>query len=554
VGLFLPLVKADQVNHLVYARAAAEELDKSREIMDYASAVPAFQTWSKGFSDVTMGKSLGNVRAMHNPKHLAGVVKTLNFDDTAKGVDVCIKVLDPVDWDKIEHGGYTGISIGGGYAKKWPDPLDKSVTRYTPRLQEISFVDSPCIPSARIMEMQKQDGTVEEVLLKGVPRTFADLQAPRTFAQMEKGLIGAGVGGILGHYIGKEIGRRMAGGAAHQLGMAAARNGSRITVGEHLANVGAAEAMGRKVGAGVGTVAGLATGVSLTRRRKKGADALKQEILDNLGKAGFGSFAGAALRGAGGLARKAVERIRTSAAGVAQRSAQHATERGYRVKMNAAAFNKALGRAAPIVPPPVARKAVKQGSRTALATGSALAGAGATTYLSRRRSDPDTDALKQEILDNLEKANVAGAITYLSRGKLFSSAPIEHGAAFVGRHSKKVVTPAIKDPVSYTSRGKTFTHQGGETVRFTKQEILDNLDKASAEEKAKIETTMHEFKHGKLRSYRGVDAKGKPRKGPRVMDRKQAIAIALSQARRMGKMDDSVLVAALTDRLMKQAA
>jgi hypothetical protein len=458
VGLFLPLVKADQVNHLVYARAAAEELDKSREIMDYATAVPAFQTWSKGFSDVTMGKSLGNVRAMHNPRHLAGVVKTLNFDDTAKGVDVCIKVLDPVDWDKIEHGGYTGISIGGGYAKKWPDPLDKSVTRYTPRLQEISFVDSPCIPSARIMEMQKRDGTTEEVLLKGVPRTFADLQPPRTFAEMEKGLIGAGVGGILGHYIGKEIGRRMAGGAAHQLGMAAARNGSRISVAEHLGNVAMAERLGRRVGTGVGTVAGVATGAGVTSSRAA------PPVLPRRGRKNFGQP---------GMKGHALIHISAS---------------------------------------------------------------------------------KQEILDNLEKANPAGAITYLSRGKLFSSAPIEHGAAFVGRHGKKVVTPAIKDPVSYTSRGKTFTHKGGETVRFTKQEILDNLDKASAEEKAKIETTMHEFKHGKLRSYRGLDAKGEPRKGPRVMDRKQAIAIALSQARRMGKMDDSVLVAALTDRLMKQAA
>lgn len=445
MSLFLPLVKADQVNHLVYARAAAEELDKSREIMDYASAVPAFQTWSQGFSDVTMGKSLGNVRAMHNPKHLSGVVKTLNFDDATKGVDVCIKVLDPVDWDKIEHGGYTGISIGGGYAKKWPDPLDKSVTRYTPRLQEISFVDSPCIPSARIMEMQKSDGTTEEVLLKGVPRTFADLRPPRTFAEMEKGLFMAGLGGIAGHYIGKKIGQKMFGGAVRQLGMAAARNGSRITVDEHLGNVAMAGKIGRKVGAGVGAITGIAAGLNLGRRRKKDPAALKQEILDNLNKAGLG-----------------------------------------------------------------------------------------------------------------------GAVSYLSRGKMFTSAPIEEGASFIGRHGKKVVVSATSDPVSYTSRGKTFTGKGGATTKFTKQDILDTLAKASAEEgdlgkasaeaRAKISATLHEFKTGKLRSFRGTDDKGKARKGPKVTDRKQAIAIALSQARRMGKMDDSLLVAALTDRLEKQAA
>lgn len=42
--------------------------------------------------------------------------------------------------------------------------------------------------------------------------------------------------------------------------------------------------------------------------------------------------------------------------------------------------------------------------------------------------------------------------------------------------------------------------------------------------KAKIETTMHEFKKGKLHSG--------SKQGPEVTSRRQAIAIALSQARR----------------------
>ena len=41
---------------------------------------------------------------------------------------------------------------------------------------------------------------------------------------------------------------------------------------------------------------------------------------------------------------------------------------------------------------------------------------------------------------------------------------------------------------------------------------------------AKVAKTMHEFKHGKLHSG--------SKKGPKVKGRKQAIAIALSQARR----------------------
>lgn len=44
--------------------------------------------------------------------------------------------------------------------------------------------------------------------------------------------------------------------------------------------------------------------------------------------------------------------------------------------------------------------------------------------------------------------------------------------------------------------------------------------------RAKVEKTMHEFKHGELHSG--------SKTGPRVSSRKQAIAIALSQARKAG--------------------
>jgi len=43
--------------------------------------------------------------------------------------------------------------------------------------------------------------------------------------------------------------------------------------------------------------------------------------------------------------------------------------------------------------------------------------------------------------------------------------------------------------------------------------------------KKKIEKTMHEFKHGELKSGRS---------GKKVRSRKQAIAIGISEARRMG--------------------
>lgn len=419
---FLPLVKADQEKRLVYARAAAEEPDKSNEIMDYATGKVAFQTWSKQYEDVTLGKSFGNVRAMHNPRHLAGTVQKLDYDDEGMFVGAMIKVLDPVDWAKVEGGGYTGISIGGGYAKKWPDPLNKNLTRYTPRIQEISFVDSPCIPSALIMEMQKADGTIEEVMLKGIPRTFAALVPPRTFGQMEKGLIGAAIGAGAGAAAGRYVGRRVG----------VLRGVLRgVDDMEHQAHhVLTGERVGRHVGTAAGGVAGLGAGALLTRgKQKKTIAAIKQEILANLEKAGFPGIGG----------------------------------------------------------------------------------------------------------------RVAGA--FANRGKTFNLAgkPKPAHVTASTRTGPVVVSEEGGTGASYSNRGKTFT----------KEEEAAGLVKLEGE-REKIRQTMHEFKHGALRSYRGLNDKGRPRKGPKVTDRRQAIAIALNQARRMGKTEPA-FIAALSEHIDRAA-
>lgn len=183
----LPLVKIDEEKRLIYARAAAEEPDRSGEIMDYESAKPAFTEWSNRFNEATGGLSKGNVRVMHNPKGVAGKVTDLSFDDDARAVNVCMKIVDDNEWKKACEGLYTGVSVGGSYLKKWKDG---DLTRYTPKIAEISLVDSPCIPSARIIELQKADGSTSEIMATGrAPRTFAEMQAPpvpRTFDQMAK--------------------------------------------------------------------------------------------------------------------------------------------------------------------------------------------------------------------------------------------------------------------------------------------------------------------------------------------------------------------------------
>jgi hypothetical protein len=182
--IFVPLTKIDEEKRLVIGRAGHEVPDKSGEIMDYETAKPAFQQWSAYFEQATGGLSKGNLRAMHNPKLVAGKVTDIAFDDAQKAIDVVAKIVDDQEWKKVLDGVYVGFSVGGSYLRKWKDG---ELTRYTPKVSEISLVDSPCIPTCRIAELHKADGSVVEHVLKGrAPRSYAELAPPRSYGELAK--------------------------------------------------------------------------------------------------------------------------------------------------------------------------------------------------------------------------------------------------------------------------------------------------------------------------------------------------------------------------------
>jgi hypothetical protein len=171
----IPLTKIDAARRMVIGVAALEEPDLTKEIMDYETAKPAFELWSKSFETATNGLSKGNLRVMHT-KTVAGRLDQIAFNDDAKRIEVCAKVTDDNEWQKVLDGNYTGFSVGGGYAKKWKDG---DLTRYTPRVAELSLVDSPCMPGARFADLLKADGLVEQIELHGRAgepvESFADL-------------------------------------------------------------------------------------------------------------------------------------------------------------------------------------------------------------------------------------------------------------------------------------------------------------------------------------------------------------------------------------------
>ncbi len=157
---FARLTKVDEAKRLVYGRAVQEVPDRVGEIFDYETSKPNFQAWSKSQSEASLGKSDGNIRAMHKDVS-AGIIVPggLTFNDVEKCIDVCAKIGNDAEWEGVLDGRYTGFSIGGSYAKKWEDAALKK-TRYTAMPSEISLVDRPCVGTATFFDIQKADGSV----------------------------------------------------------------------------------------------------------------------------------------------------------------------------------------------------------------------------------------------------------------------------------------------------------------------------------------------------------------------------------------------------------
>lgn len=163
--LFIPLTKIDVEKRLVYGIATAELPDLAGEVCDYASTKPLYEKWSEGVKKASGGRSLGNLRAMHG-KVAAGKLTDITFNDEARQVEVCSKVVDDGEWKKCLEGVYTGFSQGGRYVKRWTDETT-GLTHYTADPGEISLVDVPCLKEATF-NIVKADGLVEKRAFQAV--------------------------------------------------------------------------------------------------------------------------------------------------------------------------------------------------------------------------------------------------------------------------------------------------------------------------------------------------------------------------------------------------
>jgi hypothetical protein len=163
LNLFAQIAKIDESKHEVWGVATAEVVDKEGEIFDYESSKPYFKRWSDEIAKATDGKSLGNVREMHEPSAVGKLV-AIDFDDELRQVRVGARIVDSLAWQKCMLGVYTGFSIGGAYVKAWKDG---EYVRFTASPVEISVVDNPCVPGAHFTAV-KADGTCEVRKFKAV--------------------------------------------------------------------------------------------------------------------------------------------------------------------------------------------------------------------------------------------------------------------------------------------------------------------------------------------------------------------------------------------------
>jgi len=157
---FFPFTKVDAKTRIVVGPVGIEVEDRSKEIMDYDTAKEAFQKFADEQTAASGGKNFGNLRVMHTKSAAGLFVEGYIFDDANKQILGKAHVVDDQAWALVEAGVLTGFSPGGGYAKRWPDPTNPLIKRYTPVIQEISLVDRPCIPGATF-EFTKADGVAE---------------------------------------------------------------------------------------------------------------------------------------------------------------------------------------------------------------------------------------------------------------------------------------------------------------------------------------------------------------------------------------------------------
>lgn len=173
---FASFEKASPEQRVVVGYASSERVDGQNDVVDseaLSQALGDYMQWA-------------NLREMHQPKAVGKVLSatpvrgTIQLKDGSKLTNplrIVAQIIDSETWEKVKTGVLKGFSIGGKVLQALTQKMNgKEVRRITGlQLHEISLVDRPANPDARIILMKRDDSaSTDESVTKVVkPATIS---------------------------------------------------------------------------------------------------------------------------------------------------------------------------------------------------------------------------------------------------------------------------------------------------------------------------------------------------------------------------------------------
>lgn len=151
----VPVSKSDDEKRLVSGIATAENVDRQGDIVDYETAKAFFTNrdlWP------------GNIREMHKAEAVGSAVD-VTCDDATKSISVTAHISEgaPNTWTKVKDGTLKFFSIGGSgrrVIEKIGDTGKTAKRLFLEQLAEVSLVDNPANPLAKINMVKSVDGSL----------------------------------------------------------------------------------------------------------------------------------------------------------------------------------------------------------------------------------------------------------------------------------------------------------------------------------------------------------------------------------------------------------
>jgi len=138
--------KNDDGTLMVYGKATDDTLDLDSQICDPKWLDTAMPQWFK---------SGGNIREMHGPS-AAGIAK--EYEAKSDGHYIGVHVVDPLAAKKVETGVYQGFSIGIKSPRVVRDTKAANGRIVDGSIIEVSLVDRPANPSAKLILAKSVEG------------------------------------------------------------------------------------------------------------------------------------------------------------------------------------------------------------------------------------------------------------------------------------------------------------------------------------------------------------------------------------------------------------